>query len=40
MLLLQSEKSDFEEIGQPPKQLKTKEMTEAWTDTYEEEYIH
>ena len=33
-------KSDFYELWQQHKQLKTMEMSEAWLDTFDEEYIH
>ena len=33
-------RSDFYEIWQQHKQLKTMEMSEAWSDTYDEEYTH
>ena len=33
-------KSDFYELWEQHKQLKTMEMSEAWPDTYDEGYIH
>ena len=35
-----NEISDFYELWQQHKQLKTMEMSEVWPDTYEEGYIH
>ena len=35
-----NEKSDFYELWQQHKQLKTMEMGEAWADTYKEGYMH
>ena len=34
------QKSDFYEVWQQHKQLKTMEMSEAWLDTFNEGYIH
>ena len=34
------QKSDFYELWQLHKQLKTMEMSEAWPDTFNEGYIH
>ena len=34
------EKSDFYELWQQHQLLKTMEMSEVWTDTYDEGYIH
>ena len=34
------QKSDFYELWQQHKQLKTMEMSEAWRDTFDERYIH
>ena len=34
------EKIDFYELWQQHKQVKTMAMSEAWPDTYNEEYIH
>ena len=33
-------KRDFYELWQQHKLLKTKEMSEVWPDTYDEQYIH
>ena len=33
-------KSDLYELWQQQKQLETMEMSEAWTDTFDEGYIH
>ena len=35
-----NKKSDFYELQQQHKQLKTMEVSEAWPDTYDEGYIH
>ena len=35
-----NEKSDFYELWQHHKQLKTMKMSEAWPDTYNKGYIH
>ena len=35
-----NEKSDIHELWQQHKHLKTMEMSEAWPDTFNEEYIH
>ena len=40
LLLVQMKKSDFYEIKQHQKQLKTMEISEAWPDTFDEGYIH
>ena len=39
-LWVQMKKSHFYELWQQPKQLKTMEMSEAWSDTFDEGYIH
>ena len=40
ILLVQTKKSDFYELWQQHKQLKTIEISEDWLDTFNERYIH